>query len=155
MTQRFAFKGIDFTVVAFARIGGTISSDLYGAGFASTMQGNYNNINVAYWTPNNPTNRWSSANSAQTNPSYHSTFGYFDGTFLKIRSITLGYTLPASMARAVRMKSIRFYATAKDPFILFSPYRNTYHGIDPETAGTLNLNTPSVRSVLFGVNVSL
>jgi len=154
-TQRFAFRGFDLTVVAFARLGGTISSDLYGGGFASTMQGNYNNINVNYWTPRNPTNRWSSPNSAQTNPPYHSTFGYFDGSFLKIRSMTLGYMLPAGIVKAMRLKSVRIYATAKDPFILFSPYRNVYHGIDPETAGTLNLNTPSVWSMLFGINVSL
>ena len=152
-TQRFGYRGFDLTVVAAARIGGTISSDLFGAGFASTMQGNYNNINVAYWTPKNPTNTWSSANSAQTNPPYHSTFGYFDGTWLKIRSMTLGYSVPAAVVRASGLRSIRFYATARDPFILFSPYRNKYHGIDPETAGTLNLNTPSVRSVLFGLNV--
>jgi TonB-linked SusC/RagA family outer membrane protein len=153
-TQRFAYRGFDLTIVAFARIGGTIESALFGAGFASTMQGNYNNVNVAYWTPKNPTNRWSSANSAQTNPPYHSTFAYFDGTFLKIRSLTLGYNLPAPVVKPLGLKSIRFYATAKDPFILFSGYRNKYHGIDPELTGTTdNLNTPSSWSMLFGVNV--
>jgi len=119
------------------------------------MQGNYNNVNVAYWTPKNPTNEWSSANSAQTNPANHSTFGYFDGTFLKIRSLTLGYTLPASIVKRMGMKTVRFYASARDPFILFSPYRNKYHGIDPETAGTLNVDTPSNWSMVFGLNVSL
>ena len=154
-TQRIAYRNFDFTVVAFARIGGMISSTLFGGGFASTMQGNYNNVNVAYWTPKNPTNKWSSANSAQTNPANHSTFGYFDGTFLKIRSLTLGYTLPASIVKRMGMKTVRFYASARDPFILFSPYRNKYHGIDPETAGTLNVDTPSNWSMVFGLNVSL
>ncbi|GGA95456.1 SusC/RagA family TonB-linked outer membrane protein [Puia dinghuensis] len=154
MTQRIAYRGFDLTVVAFARVGGTIESALFGAGFAATMQGNYNNVNVPYWTPKNPTNRWSSPNSAQTNPPYHSTFAYFDGSFLKIRSMTLGYTLPVTMVKTIGMRSVRFYATAKDPFILFSPYRNTYHGIDPELTGTTdNLNTPATWSMLFGVNV--
>ena len=48
---------------------------------------------------------------------------------------------------------MRFYASARDPFILFSPYRNKYHGIDPESAGTLNLDTPSNWSMVFGLNV--
>ncbi|MBS1604346.1 MAG: TonB-dependent receptor [Bacteroidetes bacterium] len=152
-TQRIAYRNFDFTLVAFARVGGMISSTLYGGGFASTMQGNYNNVNVAYWTPKNPTNDWSAANSAQTNPPNHSTFGYFDGSFLKIRSMTLGYTLPASFIKAMGLRSVRFYATAKDPFIFFSPYRDKYHGIDPETAGTLNLDTPASWSMLFGLNV--
>ena len=153
MTQRFGYRNFDFTVVAFARVGGLISSALYGAGFASTMQGNYNNVNVAYWTTKNPTNAWSAANSAQTNPANHSTFGYFDGSFLKIRSLTLGYALPAAIVKTMGMRSVRFYAAAKDPFILFSPYRNKYHGVDPETNGTLNVDTPSSWSMVFGLNV--
>jgi len=153
-TQRFAYRNFDFTVVAFARVGGMISSTLFGGGFASTMQGNYNNVNVAYWTPDNPTNAWSKANSAQTNPPNHSLFGYFDGSFLKIRSLSLGYTIPSTLARTIKMHSLRVYATARDPFILFSPYRNIYHGIDPESSGTLNVDTPASWSMVFGLNVS-
>jgi len=157
-TQRITYRNFDFTLVAFARVGGMISSTLFGGGFASTMQGNYNNVNVAYWTTKNPTNAWSAANSAQTNPPNHSTFGYFDGSFLKIRSLTLGYTLPSAFVKAMGLSRVRLYAAAKDPFILFSPYRNTYHGIDPElTGGTsasnANLDTPSTWSMVFGLNV--
>jgi hypothetical protein len=154
-TQRITWRDFDFTVVAAARIGGTISSTLFGGGFANTLQANYNNVNVDYWTPNNPTNDWPKPNSAQTNPPRNSTLGYFDGTFLKIRSLALGYNIPQSFVQRMGMKSIRVYATAKDPFILFSPYRNKYHGIDPETAGTLNVDTPATWSMIFGVNVTL
>lgn len=162
-TQRISYRNFDFTVVAFARVGGMISSALFGAGFTNTMQANYNNLNVAYWTPNNPTNLWPKANSAQTNPPNLSTFGYFSSTFLKIRSLSLGYTIPSVLAKKWGMKSVRFYATAKDPFILFSPYRNKYHGLDPEASSsksstdptvTLNLDTPPSWSMLFGLNVT-
>ena len=154
-TQRIAYRNFDFTVVAFARVGGMISSTLFGGGFTNTLQANYNNVNINYWTPNNPTNDWPKANSAQTNPSNLSTFGYFDGSFLKIRSLTLGYNIPAQYVNKIGMRSIRVYATARDPFILFSPYRNKYHGIDPETAGTLGVDTPASWSMVFGLNVSL
>lgn len=163
MTQRVSYRNFDFTIVAFARIGGMISSALFGAGFSNTMQANYNNLNVAYWTSDNPTNAWPKANSAQTNPPNLSTFGYFDATYVKIRSMSLGYSVPAGLAKRWGMKSIRFYATAKDPFILFSPYRNKYHGLDPEAGGaksstdptvTLSLDTPPSWSMLFGVNVT-
>ncbi|HSC38703.1 MAG TPA: hypothetical protein VLD19_12560, partial [Chitinophagaceae bacterium] len=100
-------------------------------------------------------NDWPKANSAQTNPSNNSTLGYFDGSFLKIRSLTLGYNIPAQVVNKIGMRSIRVYATARDPFILFSPYRNKYHGIDPETAGTLGVDTPANWSMVFGLNVSL
>jgi len=162
-TQRITYRNFDFTIVAFARVGGMVSSAMFGAGFLNTMQANYNNLNVGYWTPNNPTNAWPKANSAQTNPPNLSTFGYFDATFLKIRSISLGYGIPAAIVKRCGVKSVRVYVTAKDPFILFSPYRNKYHGLDPEASGpksssdptvTLNLDTPPSWSMLFGLNVT-
>lgn len=162
-TQRIGYRNFDFTIVIFARIGGMISSALYGAGFTNTLQANYNNVNVNYWTPNNPTNYWPKANSAQTNPSNLSTFGYYDATFVKIRSMSLGYTVPPALAKTIGLRSVRVYATAKDPFILFSPYRNKYHGLDPEASGaksstdptvTLGLDTPASWSMLFGLNIT-
>jgi len=154
-TQRIEYKNFDFTVVATARDGGTIFSGLFGGGFANTLQANYNNVNIDYWTPNNPTNEWPKPNSAQTNPAKNSTLGYFDGSFLKIRSMALGYNIPQSLMKNTGMKSIRIYTTVSDPFILFSPYRNKYHGIDPETSGNLNVDTPATWSMIFGVNITL
>ena len=69
--------------------------------------------------------------------------------------MSLGYTVPQNAVKKLGLRSMRFYATAKDPFILFSPYRNNYHGIDPETAGTLGVDTPASWSILFGINVTL
>ncbi|MBV9988562.1 MAG: SusC/RagA family TonB-linked outer membrane protein, partial [Chitinophagaceae bacterium] len=154
-TQRVTYRNFDFTVVAAARFGSTISSTLFGGGFANTLQANYNNVNIAYWTPLNPSNEYPKPNSAQTNPPKNSLLGYFDGSFLKIRSISLGYTVPKSVVNKFGLRSMRVYATAKDPFILFSPYRNIYHGIDPETAGTLGVDTPASWSMLFGLNITL
>ncbi|MDP4290185.1 MAG: SusC/RagA family TonB-linked outer membrane protein [Bacteroidota bacterium] len=154
-TQKVSFKNFDFTVAASARFGSTISSTLYGGGFANTLQANYNNINIDYWTLNNPTNEWPKPNSAQTNPAKNSTLGYFDGSFLKIRSLSLGYSIPQSILRSTGMKSVRIYATANDPFILFSPYRDKFHGLDPETSGTLNVDTPATWSMIFGINIIL
>ncbi|MES2371078.1 MAG: TonB-dependent receptor [Bacteroidota bacterium] len=154
-TQRVTYRNFDFTLVAAARVGGTISSTLFGGGFANTLQANYNNVNIAYWTPLNPSNEYPKPNSAQTNPPKNSLLGYFDGSFLKIRSMSLGYTVPQNAVKKLGLRSMRFYTTAKDPFILFSPYRNKYHGIDPETAGTLGVDTPASWSILFGINVTL
>jgi len=74
----------------------------------------------------------------------------------------MGYNIPQSAIRKLGAKNIRVYATAQDPFILFSPYRNKYHGLDPEAAGsstnpvaTINVDTPATWSMIFGINVTL
>jgi TonB-linked SusC/RagA family outer membrane protein len=155
-TNRIGYKGFDFTVVAAYRVGGLITSKLFQSGsFINTFQGNYNNINEDYWTPANHQNYYPKPNSASTNTPYSSTLSYFDGTFLKIRSLTLGYNMPESITKRISARSLRVYVTAQNPFILFSPYRNIYHGLDPETAGSLNVDTPPTKSFTFGINMTL
>ena len=152
-TQRFSFKGLDFTVVAFARWGYTLNSSLYGGNFVNTYQGTYNNLQTHYWTPDNQEQWNPKPDAGRTNPLNRSVLSYFDGSFLKIRSMSLGYNLPASLLKKAGARSLRIYATATDPFILFSPYRKA-GGIDPEGAGTVGIDTPPVRSLLFGLNLS-
>lgn len=153
ITNRFGFKGFDLTVVAFARIGSTLSSAIEGGNGVSTYGGTYNSLKIDYWTPFNHQNFYPKPSSAFANPPYQSTLGYFDGSFVKIRSLSLGYNISPAVVQKIGFRSIRVYATASDPFILFSPYRKK-GGIDPETAGTLGIDTPPLWSMLFGLNVS-
>jgi TonB-linked SusC/RagA family outer membrane protein len=162
MTNRFSYRGIDLTVVAFARWGHMIRSGLHGGGFANTFQGTYNNIKTRYWTPTNMENEYPKPNANNTNTPNNSLLGFFDGSFVKIRTISLGYNLPASFLKRLGVRTFRVYTTVEDPFILFSPFVNKYGGIDPEASGgasnpanaTLNLDTPSNWSMIFGINIS-
>ena len=166
ITNRFTFKGFDLTVVAFVRVGGMIVSKMHQSGsFINTYQSNYNNLDVDYWTPGSGENFYPKPNHANTNTPNSSLLSYYDGSFLKIRTISMGYTLPPATVKRIGVGSMRIYATAQNPFILFSPYRNKYKGIDPETAmgsgsgtgnqGALNVDTPGTWSMIFGINVSL
>ncbi|SKA04643.1 TonB-linked outer membrane protein, SusC/RagA family [Chitinophaga eiseniae] len=155
MTNRFSYKGFDLTVVMYARIGSTLNSKLYGGGFANTFQGNYNNLNVPYWTPYNGENHFPKPNQSRTQTQYNATLGYFNGSYLKIRTLSLGYNVPGSFVQKLKARSLRVYVTAQDPFIFFSDYRNKYHGVDPESAGNINADTPATWSMLFGVNLTL
>ena len=152
-TQRFGFKGFDLTVVAFARWGYTLNSSLYGGNFVNTYQGTYNNLKTNYWTPLNHEQWNPKANSNASNPANRTVLSYFDGSFVKIRSISLGYNLPENLVQRIKAKNFRVYATASDPFILFSPYRRA-GGIDPEGAGTVGIDTPPTWQLIFGVNMS-
>ncbi|WP_212001989.1 TonB-dependent receptor [Chitinophaga sp. HK235] len=155
MTNRFSYKGFDFTIVMYARIGSTLNSKLYGGGFANTFQGNYNNLNVNYWTPTNGETYFPKPNQSRTQTQYNSTLGYIDGSYLKIRTLSLGYNLPSSFIQKLKARSLRVYVSAQDPLIFFSEYRNKFHGVDPESAGNINADTPATWSMLFGVNLTL
>ena len=148
ITNRFSFKGIDFSFLVFARQGQMIQSDFHNLG-GNQWQGRYNSINFDYWTPTNETNQIPRPYAASA-PLYADAVRYFNGSFVKIRNITLGYNLPKSLFGKTGISSLRIYGTADNAFI-FSKYKL----VDPETAnGIVGGSTPmSAATYVFGVNL--
>ncbi|MFT3737474.1 MAG: TonB-dependent receptor [Breznakibacter sp.] len=176
MTNRFYFKGFDLSFVVYARVGGTIISGIHQpyASYLTIQNGLRNGLQVDYWTEDNPTNDFPKI-STQTTPTTASsawtTLGYFDATFVKVRSINLGYKIPNSAINKFGIQSARIYTTVQNPFVLYSPYMDK-GGIDPEATGygttgfvqnggnipnralTVALSTPPTRSFIFGINLT-
>ncbi|TDW99113.1 SusC/RagA family TonB-linked outer membrane protein [Dinghuibacter silviterrae] len=169
---RVAYKKADLTIVGVFQDGGTLISTLYGSSsYLDMLSGRRENINVNYWTPTNTgapfPNPAGPINS--NNPKYGSTLGYFDASYMKIRTISLGYNFAADWMKHAGIHKLRVYVTAQDPFILFSPYHKLSH-MDPESNsyGTQNqavsfypsrllvvgTNTPNTRNYLVGVNLT-
>jgi TonB-linked SusC/RagA family outer membrane protein len=156
LTSRFDWKRFDLSVMAVARLG-FMANDQFRVG-ESTMQGRYNNLSTDYWTPTNPTNVESRPSADQENPLYGDTRRYEDGSFIRVRSITLGYTVPGVHGGPWHARSVRVYVTALDPF-LFTRFK----GLDPEprtgSIHSYDLNyaeaaaTPSYRTLLTGVTL--
>ncbi|GAB2603378.1 SusC/RagA family TonB-linked outer membrane protein [Spirosoma areae] len=147
MTNRMSYKGFDLSVVLFSRFGSTIQSPFHGS--FRYLSGRVNQYTVNYWTKTNPTNDYPQPNVNQESPIYGSTLSYFDGSFTKIRNITLGYNVTATFAQKLKMQSLRVYVSAQNPFVI-STYVSRYNGIDPEFPTS---STPPVRSFLAGLNV--
>ena len=186
LTNRFSFKNFDLSVVTFARMGMKVlvpylTGNAGGAGgFPFFNQGRVNQIKVYYWTETNPTNAFPAPDAGNSVAFFASTLGYYDGSFVKVRSINFGYTFPGQLARKIGMSSARVYFNATNPFILYSPLVRDRLAIDPEGngyAGTpgsnggtvvaqgasdsgaaarqiaVNLNNPPVRQFTLGVNL--
>ena len=156
LTSRFDWKRFDLSLMALARVD-FMANDQFRTN-ESTMQGRYNNIATDYWTPTHPSNVESRPTFNQENPPFGDTRRYEDGSFIRVRSITLGYTVPNAHAGPWHARSLRFYVTALDPF-LFTRFR----GLDPESrTGTGDRTsagyaeaaaTPSYRTLLTGITL--
>ncbi len=81
-----------------------------------------------------------------------------DGSFLRLNTLTLGYTLPESLISKAKISRLRVYATANNVFVL-----TNYSGSDPEastrrasplTPGVDYSPYPRNRQVVFGLNVN-
>jgi TonB-linked SusC/RagA family outer membrane protein len=148
LNNKFEFKGIDFSFFLYYRLGFMINSQF--SNDQATMQARYNNLRVDYWTIDNPTNAYPRPNKNQESITYGSTLRYMDGGFVKLRNITLGYSLPQSIISKLRMTKLRVYFTAQNP-ITWSSYKI----FDPERAGNVTSDQmPSNRMFLGGINVT-
>ena len=112
-------------------------------------------------------NSWTEKNTSATvprasNQSYSSTnlqvCSYYieNGSYLRLKSLQLGYTLPESITGKVKIKSLRIYLQAINLFTITG-----YSGLDPELGGNDMAfgidygNYPNVKQFLFGLNLSL
>jgi hypothetical protein len=175
ITNRFSYKGFDLSFVLYARFGGTLVSQMHQptAAYVALLNGNRNTIDVDYWTPNNPTNNFPSPRSmTRTRPigADWYTLGYYDASFVKMRSINVGYNFSNDIIKRVGATSLRIYAAVQNPFVLYSPYMRA-GGVDPEATGTgpqgvqnpgnlstraltISISTPPTRSFIAGINCS-
>ncbi|CAD0001055.1 SusC/RagA family TonB-linked outer membrane protein [Flavobacterium salmonis] len=168
-----SYKGFDFSAVGAFKSGGVLVSTLYGGNsYLNLLNGRRSNVDADYWTPENTDAEFPNPRGIRSgdNPKYMSTMGYFDASYVKIRALTLGYTLDQQFMRDLGIEKLRLYVTAQNPFVLFSPYHKM-SGMDPETNSlgdenqavtttyqkrflVIGTNTPSTRNYLFGLNLT-
>ena len=108
-----------------------------------------------YWTPENQGARYPQPNMNSSQDTYQgngtSSLNYFDGSYIKVKNITLGYSLPKNLLKKVHMSRARIYATVSNPFIFA---KNSYlRDYDLEKGGDDD-DAPLTKQFVFGVNVS-
>ncbi|MDE6510477.1 MAG: TonB-dependent receptor [Muribaculaceae bacterium] len=100
--------------------------------------------NATIWNPSNITK------------SYISTYGVEDGSFLRMQTLTLGYSFPKSVLKALGLTKFRLYATGYNLFTI-----TKYSGYDPEVnigqglTPNIDYNLyPRSRTYTFGMQLS-
>lgn len=87
---------------------------------------------------------------------YMSTAFLEDGSYLRLKNLRLGYTVPRSVLERAQIKSLKVYAQVSNLFTL-----TKYSGLDPEinlTSTSMGVDRgawPTPRQVMFGVNLGL
>ena len=146
LTSRFDWKGLDLSVMAVARWGFMVNDQFRKDN--NVLAGRYNNLAVNYWTPTNPSNTDPRPNVDQEFPPFNSALGFEDGSFVRVRSVTLGYSVPGARFGPFHGRSLRVYVTALDP-LLFTDFQ----GLDPESRTSQGV--PGYWTVLTGLTVGL
>lgn len=155
--SRMNFKGFDFSFQLNYSFGGKIYGDnlsydeqVGGSGFDNTTNYVYDN---RWRKPGDKTDvpRFVFMNGSAANNA--STRFLMNGRYLKIRSMSLGYTLPKDLVSKARLSSARVFMTADN---LYTFCAKNFRGFDPAGIGANGVqwwNYPTPRNVMFGVSV--
>ncbi|MEO0899723.1 MAG: SusC/RagA family TonB-linked outer membrane protein [Bacteroidota bacterium] len=115
----FAFKGFDFNTFLY----GSQGNDIYDA--TVRLDAPYASRPLSYASDESPRNLLGGATG--TDQTRVSNFYVQDGSFAKLKVLTLGYSFPKTLLGKIKMENLRIYATGQNLFVL-----TNYGGVDPE-----------------------
>jgi TonB-linked SusC/RagA family outer membrane protein len=146
----FTYKGFDLTIYTFMRFGQMINYSLL-TDYDPTGGDNFPTY-FNYWTPTNPSNDFPALNASKLREDYvgFSGLAFVDGSFFKIKNITLGYTLPGDLMSRLRIEKVRFYGTITNPLVVAKSH--LIKNYDPEQDGSLDF--PLTKQMVLGLNLT-
>jgi len=144
------FKGFDLSANIYAALGQEIIRNYERQQpFANQLA-----YNVNRWTGPGTSNEIPRLTTGQTRNTVFSDFFVEDGSFVRLRNVQLGYTLPEHISGKVGIRAMRFYVAANNLFTL-----TRYMGFDPDVgsgnplfAGVDNGIFPQARVIMGGLN---
>ena len=152
-----AYKNFDFTLFMQGIFGNSVRntwkelSDFWNIGVQNDR--NHPSRILEAWTPLNPDSDIPALSRRDANAEKRfSTYFVEDGSYVKLRNVTIGYSLPLSTIERIKLSKLRVYVTGQNIFALKKSWgEDKFTGMDPENPGT---GYPMPFSFYFGVNVS-
>ncbi|AEV99843.1 TonB-dependent receptor [Niastella koreensis GR20-10] len=153
-----SYKNFDLNFFVQGVQGNKIFNGLkYLAMQAGASGQNYNMLHdvVNAWTPENPNAAIPRVSLTDANGNFSTVSDWYldNGSYARIKNVTLGYTLPGKLTNRVKINTLRVYVTANNLVTI-----TKYKGFDPEVGmneyGIDKGRYPQARSVFVGVNVN-
>jgi len=99
------------------------------------------------WSPENPDSNAKYIRMTLANKNPNSSFWYWDASFIKVKNIHLGYTLPGNIIKKAGIKNLRVYVSGSDLHV----FHKFYDGWDPEM-GASGRHYPTTSTYVIGIN---
>ncbi|KAA3439893.1 SusC/RagA family TonB-linked outer membrane protein [Rufibacter hautae] len=151
MNNTVAWKGFDLTLFLQGVEGNDIfnANRIFQEGMAVAQ--NQTTAVLGRWTESNPSAIMPRAVFNDPNKNTRNSTRFMeDGSYLRVKNVTLGYTLPQSLTQKVKMSSARIYVSGQNLFTF-----TDYTGFDPEvgTSGVDLSVYPLARTLSAGINI--
>jgi TonB-dependent starch-binding outer membrane protein SusC len=155
-----SYKGFDFSMFLYGSQGNDVINYVRWWTDFWAAQAGVKSKNLLYnsWSPENPNAKTPIAENAGnfSNSGVVNSYYKEDGSYLRCKSMVIGYTVPLKILSAARISSLRIYVQAANLFTI-----TKYTGLDPELSGGNSAfgidygNYPNnQKSYLVGLNVA-
>ena len=151
LNNTFGYEGFDLSIFLQGIAGNKICNANRFWSKAMDVAQNQTTETLARWTGSGTSNTMPRAVFNDPNKNTRPSDRYIeDGSYLRIKNVTLGYTLPKTLLKKAFISSARLYFTAQN-LLTFTKYK----GFDPEvgTNGIDNNVYPVTRTMNIGVNL--
>jgi len=145
-----AYKGFDLAVLFQGAT--KMKKMLYGRSRTFFNGGSHNNFAdlLDYWTPENPNAKYPRPwENQHPNNSQESSLYLRDASYIRLKSIDLGYSLPKTVSKKIGAEVVRIYFSGSNLF-LFDKMKM----FDPETENTDGAYYPQQRTLNLGLNLT-
>ncbi|MBG6234090.1 TonB-linked SusC/RagA family outer membrane protein [Pedobacter sp. CAN_A7] len=107
-------------------------------------------VHLDRWTPTNPGASYPRLNYGYAYNQRLSTHWLEDASYLRLKNVQVGYTLPRSLTEKLRIDRLRIFASADNLFT----QTDYFYGYDPESPVSTGGYYPQVKTFMFGVNIN-
>ncbi|MDJ0363639.1 TonB-dependent receptor [Hymenobacter sp. H14-R3] len=143
------YSGLDFQVLLYGVQGAeAVNAPSFNLLKSSSIGSSWSNFYASRldrWSPSNPTSDQPRMTSAKTDNDLFSSRYVEDASYLRVRNVQLGYTLPTDLLSKYQVGSLRVYASVDNLFTI-----TKYTGLDPEISASGYYNNPLAYGVDFG-----
>jgi len=144
LSTEFAYKNIELSANLYT-VQGVIRNNqfLYDYNHGGRLDGVLNGVKQDYWTPENPSNTVFRPHAVSFGE-YR--LGYQDASYLRLRNITLSYSLPKSILKSMGLARVKIYVSGDNLWT-----QTKYQSYSPEGEVT---DYPETKNYTFGLNIN-
>ncbi len=151
-TNTFIYKDIELSFFIYSRWGFTVPQG------AATLDGRYMMRRLDYWVANTHENAeyYSPGSNGEAADTYSSSMNYQDGSYIKMRNISLGYNFPQKLLKSTGLSSLKLYVQAMNPFTIYKAcdwLDTDLRNYDNNPGSPVYGSATTLRSFVVGVNL--
>lgn len=145
LVNSFRLYNWDMSFELYCRWGHMINAGV----FEQQPMTSINVMNVNYWTPENPTNDYPRPDEGAQVYQQNTVLGLRDGSFIRLKNLSVGYTLPKQIVNKLGLERIRLYLTGENLWNWSKDGLHKYH-FNLETGSSY----PTIASFTFGLSAT-